>query len=66
MKILEHLSLWYSGASFGYMPKSGIAGSLIPLSRGKKIINGGRGRKGFGWERGGGGEQERSPRGPSE
>ena len=27
MKIVEHVSLWYSGASFGYMPGSGIAGT---------------------------------------
>ena len=25
--MVEHVSLWYFGASFGYMPKSGIAGS---------------------------------------
>jgi len=27
MNIVEHVSLLYVGASFGYMPKSGIAGS---------------------------------------
>jgi hypothetical protein len=27
MNKMEHKSLWYGGASFGYMPKSGIAGS---------------------------------------
>jgi hypothetical protein len=27
MNIVEHLSLWYYGASSGYMPRSGIAGS---------------------------------------
>jgi hypothetical protein len=27
MNIAEHVSLWYGGASFGYMPRSGIAGS---------------------------------------
>jgi hypothetical protein len=27
MNIVEHVSLWYGGASFGYMTKSGIAGS---------------------------------------
>ena len=33
MDIVEHMSLWYDWASFGYMPKNGIAGSwgrLIP------------------------------------
>ena len=24
---VEHMSLWYDSASFGYIPKSGIAGS---------------------------------------
>jgi hypothetical protein len=28
LNIVEHVPLWYSGASFGYMPKSGIGGSL--------------------------------------
>ena len=28
MNIVEHVSLLYVGASFGYMPSSGIAGSL--------------------------------------
>jgi hypothetical protein len=28
MNIVEHLFLWHDGASFGYIPKSGIAGSL--------------------------------------
>jgi len=42
MNIMEHMSLWYGGATFGFMPKDGIAGSLIPLSRRKKIITGGR------------------------
>jgi hypothetical protein len=28
MNIVEPVSLWYSGASFGYMPRKGIAGSL--------------------------------------
>ena len=27
MNIVEHVSLWNVGASFGYAPKSGIAGS---------------------------------------
>jgi hypothetical protein len=27
MNIVEHVSLLYVGASFGYMPMSGIAGS---------------------------------------
>ena len=27
MNIVEHVPLWHGGASFGYMPKSGIAGS---------------------------------------
>jgi hypothetical protein len=27
MNIVELVSLWYVGASFGYMPKSGITGS---------------------------------------
>jgi hypothetical protein len=27
MNIVEHVSLLYVGASFGYMPRSGIAGS---------------------------------------
>ena len=27
MTIVEHVSLWYGEASFGYMPKSCIAGS---------------------------------------
>jgi hypothetical protein len=27
MYIVDHLSLWYGGASFGYMPRGGIAGS---------------------------------------
>jgi hypothetical protein len=27
MNIVEDVPLWYGGASFGYMPKSGIAGS---------------------------------------
>jgi hypothetical protein len=27
MNILQHVSLWYCGTSFGYMPRSGIAGS---------------------------------------
>jgi hypothetical protein len=26
MNIVEHMSLWYGGESFGYMPKSVIAG----------------------------------------
>ena len=26
MNIVEYVPLWYSGASFGYIPKSGIAG----------------------------------------
>ena len=29
MNIVEHVSLLYVGASFGYMPMSGIAGSKI-------------------------------------
>jgi hypothetical protein len=28
MNIVEHVSLLYAGSSFGYMPRSGIAGSL--------------------------------------
>ena len=27
MNIVEHMPLWHGGASFAYMPKSGIAGS---------------------------------------
>ena len=27
MNIVEHMSLWCRGSSFGYMPRSGIAGS---------------------------------------
>jgi hypothetical protein len=27
MNIEEHVSLWHGGVSFGYIPKSGIAGS---------------------------------------
>ena len=27
MNVVEHVSLWYSGASFGYKPRSSIAGS---------------------------------------
>ena len=27
MTIVEHVSLWYSGASFGYISRSGIAES---------------------------------------
>jgi hypothetical protein len=27
VNILEQMSLWYDGVSFGYMPKSSIAGS---------------------------------------
>ena len=27
MNIVEHVPLWYDEASFGYLPKSGIAGS---------------------------------------
>jgi hypothetical protein len=27
MSIVEFMALWYGGTSFGYMPKSGIAGS---------------------------------------
>jgi hypothetical protein len=27
MNIVEHMSLLYVGASFGYMPRNGIAGS---------------------------------------
>jgi hypothetical protein len=26
MNIMEHMDLWHGGASFGYIPKSGIAG----------------------------------------
>jgi hypothetical protein len=29
MNIVEHVSLEYGGASFGYMPRSGLAGSLV-------------------------------------
>ena len=28
MNMVEHVPLWHGGASFGYIPKSGIAGSL--------------------------------------
>ena len=28
MNIVEHMSMWYGGTSFGYMPRSGIAGCL--------------------------------------
>jgi hypothetical protein len=34
MNIVEHVPLWHGGASFGYFPKSGIAGSS-----GKSISN---------------------------
>jgi hypothetical protein len=27
MDTVEHVPLWHAGASFGYIPKSGIAGS---------------------------------------
>jgi hypothetical protein len=27
MNTVEYMPLWYSGATFGYIPKSGIAGS---------------------------------------
>jgi hypothetical protein len=27
MNIVEHMSLWYGAASFGYIPRSGVAGS---------------------------------------
>jgi hypothetical protein len=27
MNIVEHVSLWHGGSSFGYIPKSGIAAS---------------------------------------
>jgi hypothetical protein len=27
MNIVQYMSFWYSGASFGYMPRSGIVGS---------------------------------------
>jgi hypothetical protein len=27
MNIVEHIPLWHGGASFGYIPESGIAGS---------------------------------------
>jgi hypothetical protein len=27
MNIVEHVPLWHGGASFGYIPKSGIVGS---------------------------------------
>jgi hypothetical protein len=27
MNIVEHVPVWHDGASFGYIPKSGIAGS---------------------------------------
>jgi hypothetical protein len=32
MNIVEHVSLLYAGASFGYMPRSGIAGSHMLCS----------------------------------
>jgi hypothetical protein len=28
MNVVEHVRLWHGGASFGYIPKSGIVGSL--------------------------------------
>jgi hypothetical protein len=28
MKKVEHVTLWHDGASFGYISKSGIAGSI--------------------------------------
>jgi hypothetical protein len=31
INIFDQVSLWYGGVSFGYMPKSGIAGSLDRL-----------------------------------
>jgi hypothetical protein len=34
INIVEHVSLWYDGASFGYIPRSGIAGTS-----GKTIYN---------------------------
>jgi hypothetical protein len=34
MNIVEHVSLWYGGASFGYMPMSGI-----PRYSGRNISN---------------------------
>jgi hypothetical protein len=30
IKTVEHVSLLYFGASFGYMPRTGIARSLVP------------------------------------
>ena len=27
VNVVEHVSLWYGGAFFGYMPRSGILGS---------------------------------------
>ena len=35
MKIVMQLSLWYNGASFGYMPGSGIIGLLGRTMKGK-------------------------------
>jgi hypothetical protein len=63
MNIVEHLSLCYGEASFGYMPRSGITGSSgitisnfasFSLRRGNKIIMGGKGRERPEWERRGG------------
>jgi hypothetical protein len=34
MNIVEHVSLWFGGATFGYMPRSSIAGTS-----GKTISN---------------------------
>ena len=31
MNIVEHVPLWHGGASFGYIPESGIAGSQVDL-----------------------------------
>jgi hypothetical protein len=33
MNIMEHVSLLYVGASFGYMPRSSIAGSYVQFSK---------------------------------
>jgi hypothetical protein len=36
MTIVEHMSLWHGGASFGYMPKSGTAVWELKRGLGKK------------------------------
>ena len=31
MNIVEHMPLWHGGATFGYIPKSSMAGSWVDL-----------------------------------